>query len=220
MKSGAAREFHVVLTCQGATHQQLALTPRESAFYLCDESRRYVSPTHVLPVLHLNIIRRRDRMSTSLGAICPSCGKQFPTDSLVLRHMNNPQTSCQNWLQFSQSMAQEDLNPPATARSTANADRNGTISDDDDNTSDHTSDHNTSVDMHYEDAHPNAPSFFGSGPTFMHRFDTDPLADRRQTNLYFPFSSKEEWGLASWLLCSGLSMRAIDEFLALPIVSF
>ena len=160
-------------------------------------------------------------MSTSLRVICPSCSKQFPTDLLVLRHMNNPQTSCQNWLQFSQSMAQEDLNPLATARPTANAaDGNGNINDDDDNTSDHTSDHNTSVDMHYEDAHPNAPSFFGSSPTFMHQFDTDPLADQRQTNLYFPFSSKEEWGLASWLLCSGLSMRAIDEFLALPIVSF
>ena len=114
-------------------------------------------------------------------------------------------------------MAQEDLNPPATARPTTNtADRNGNISDDDDNTSDHS----MSVDMHYEDTHPNTPSFFGSGPMFMHQFNTDLLANQRQTNLYCPFSSKEEWGLASWLLCSGLSMRAIDEFLALPIVSF
>ena len=162
-------------------------------------------------------------MPASLGALCPSCGKRFSMDSLVLRHMNNPQTSCQDWLQFSTSMAQEDPNPPATARPTHTSRTNSNAADENEDIGDEnedTGDCNMSVDAHHEDVHPNTPSLFGSGPTFMNRFDTDPLAARRQSNLYFPFSSKEEWGLASWLLCSGLSMRAIDDFLALPIVSF
>jgi hypothetical protein len=53
----------------------------------------------------------------------------------------------------------------------------------------------------------------------MDGFNADPYAEKRSGNVYHPFSSKEEWGLASWLLCSGLSMRAVDDFLALPIVS-
>ncbi|KAI6002437.1 hypothetical protein F5J12DRAFT_686084, partial [Pisolithus orientalis] len=38
-------------------------------------------------------------------------------------------------------------------------------------------------------------------------------------NLYYPFNSHNEWELASWLLHSGLSMRAIDSFLSLSIIS-
>ena len=162
-------------------------------------------------------------MSASLGALCPSCGKEFSTDSLVLRHMNNPWTSCQNWLQFSISTAQEDPNPPATTRPTPNSRTNGDAADTNQitgNENEDTSDSDMSVNTHYEDVHPNTPLFFGSSPTFMDRLDADPLASQRRENLYFPFSSKQEWGLASWLLCSGLSMRAIDDFLALPIVSF
>jgi hypothetical protein len=73
--------------------------------------------------------------------------------------------------------------------------------------------------VHYENIHPNHPSIFGSGPGFMDAFNSGPSAEKRGVNIYYPFSSKEEWSLASWLLCSGLSMRAINDFLALPIVS-
>ena len=71
---------------------------------------------------------------------------------------------------------------------------------------------------HYEELHPTEPFIFGSGPGFTDVFNMDRHAEKRRENLYYPFSSKGEWGLASWLLCSGLSMRAIDDFLALPIV--
>ena len=70
----------------------------------------------------------------------------------------------------------------------------------------------------FEDPHPNVPLVFGSGPGFVDLLDTDLHAEKRKQNLYYPFSSKAEWGLALWLLCSGLSMRAIDDFLGLPIV--
>ena len=71
----------------------------------------------------------------------------------------------------------------------------------------------------YEEFHPNTPLILGSGPGFIDTFNADEHAEKRKENLFFPFSSKAEWGLASWLLRSGLSMRAIDDFLALSIVS-
>ncbi|KAI6128922.1 hypothetical protein EDD16DRAFT_1690159 [Pisolithus croceorrhizus] len=36
-------------------------------------------------------------------------------------------------------------------------------------------------------------------------------------NLYFPFASQQEWQFASWLLCSRLSLIAIDSLLVLDI---
>ena len=72
---------------------------------------------------------------------------------------------------------------------------------------------------HYEEFHPNVPLIFGSGPGLIDAFKADQHAEKRKENLYYPFSSKAEWGLALWLLRSGLLMRAIDNFLALPIVS-
>lgn len=77
----------------------------------------------------------------------------------------------------------------------------------------------TSNSGYHEELHPNTPFIFGFGPGFIDIFNSDPHAEKRKENLYYPFSSKDEWGLASWLLCSGLSMRAIDSFLALHIVS-
>ena len=46
----------------------------------------------------------------------------------------------------------------------------------------------------------------------------DKFGNLHTSNLYYPFASCEEWELALWLLHSGLSMRAINAFLALPKV--
>ena len=59
---------------------------------------------------------------------------------------------------------------------------------------------------------------FSGGRTFMDAFCDDQYADERQSNLYFPFASRKEWQLASWLLRSRLSLGAIDSLLALDIV--
>lgn len=59
---------------------------------------------------------------------------------------------------------------------------------------------------------------FSGGRTFMDAFHDDQYADERQSNLYFPFASRKEWQLASWLLRSRLSLGAIDSLLALDIV--
>lgn len=151
---------------------------------------------------------------------CPSCGKHFANDSFVLRHMNHPRTSCQNWFQFLASMRLEQ----STSTSDDNSDRETAndceSADDRETASDHetANDHEETLATATQVVHPNTPSIFGLGAGFMDQFRADPLAGKRSENVYHLFSSKEEWGLASWLSCSGLSMRAIDDLLALPIV--
>ena len=142
-------------------------------------------------------------MSTLLESQCPSCHKQFTNESLVLWHMNNPKTSCQGWFNFLASISPGQTNHPlVTGYPSPTSDYLDILQP-----------------THYKDIHPNIPSVFGSGPGFMNRFNANPHAEKQHENLYYPFSSKEEWSLTLWLLCSRPSIRAIDDFLALPIVS-
>jgi len=53
---------------------------------------------------------------------------------------------------------------------------------------------------------------------FLDQFFSDEYTTLRQENLYYPFASGVDWELVSWLLCSRLSMAAIDEFLSLQLV--
>jgi hypothetical protein len=63
-----------------------------------------------------------------------------------------------------------------------------------------------------------AAEIFGRGESFTDVFNNDKYADRRDDNLYYPFASKPDWEMASFLLRSTLSMAAIDEFLSLELV--
>lgn len=60
---------------------------------------------------------------------------------------------------------------------------------------------------------------FPGGETFMGQFRSDQYVEQCQENIYFPWASRKEWGFVSWLLCSCLSMAAIDSLLSLEIVS-
>jgi hypothetical protein len=71
----------------------------------------------------------------------------------------------------------------------------------------------------YTELYPGASDTFGQGETYMKLFDEDEHAEKRKKNLYYPFASQPEWELASFLLRSGLSMKATDEFLKLQMVS-
>lgn len=55
--------------------------------------------------------------------------------------------------------------------------------------------------------------------TFMDGFDGDEYAFHCKDLPYDPFQSHEEWKLASFLLRSNLSMKKLDEFFNLNIVS-
>ncbi|KAG1733957.1 hypothetical protein EDB19DRAFT_1896533 [Suillus lakei] len=68
------------------------------------------------------------------------------------------------------------------------------------------------------DYFPGTAETYGIGYTFLGLFNTDENSVYRKTNLYYPFSCKEDWEIASWLLCSGLSMGKIDTFLSLEMI--
>src|ERR1700733_7236056 len=54
----------------------------------------------------------------------------------------------------------------------------------------------------------------------MDHFDCDQYASEHINNLYYLFATREEWEMASFLLCSDLSMADITKFLSLALVSF
>lgn len=60
---------------------------------------------------------------------------------------------------------------------------------------------------------------FPGGKTFMDTFRKDKCAHERMENLYFPFASHGEWQFAFWLLCSRLSLTAINSLLSLEVMS-
>ncbi|KAH0838793.1 hypothetical protein J3R83DRAFT_7187 [Lanmaoa asiatica] len=59
---------------------------------------------------------------------------------------------------------------------------------------------------------------FSGVEIFMDMFHDNQFADKRQENLYFPFALCKEWQFALWLLCSRLSLTAINLLLALDIL--
>jgi hypothetical protein len=66
---------------------------------------------------------------------------------------------------------------------------------------------------------PDAGVAYNRTEGFMGTFHNDTHAEERASNIYFPFQSKGEWEIASFLSSSGLSMKRIDEFLSMNVVS-
>ncbi|KAI6130714.1 hypothetical protein EDD16DRAFT_1700677 [Pisolithus croceorrhizus] len=63
-----------------------------------------------------------------------------------------------------------------------------------------------------------ASQCYPSGRTFMDNFFSDEHGELHKDNLFYPFTSQQDWQVASWLLCSHLSMAAIDSFLSLDLI--
>ncbi|KAF9455364.1 hypothetical protein BDZ94DRAFT_1316309 [Collybia nuda] len=63
-----------------------------------------------------------------------------------------------------------------------------------------------------------AAAKYKGGTTFMDEFDNDVHASKRTENLYYPFASRDEWELASYLLRSDLSVASINTFLSLSLI--
>lgn len=75
------------------------------------------------------------------------------------------------------------------------------------------------VDGPFVEEYEGAAKEHGTGETFMSEFGRDEHAAKRVENLYYPFTSKDEWEVAAFLLRSDLSMASIDSFLSLKPVS-
>lgn len=158
---------------------------------------------------------------------CARCGKRYKTNEKVLRHMNQPRSSCANLISDLVSISLPSSDAPQSGID--DIDMNFADADDNFATQDNSdvemgADNADSVNADamgsmYRDEFPHAAHEWGPGKTFMEDFDLDDFADQREANLYYPFASKEDWEIAAFLLRSGMSMALIDDFLNLRFVS-
>ena len=63
-----------------------------------------------------------------------------------------------------------------------------------------------------------AAKVYGCGSTFMDIFHMDQYSWDHLDNVFYPFASKQDWELASWLTHANLSIRLIDDFFSLQLV--
>ena len=150
---------------------------------------------------------------------CPSCGKGFKHHTTVANHMSQPTSGCNTWVD---NLISLNNNLPASSRTghvpldlqywTEDQMNVDTIGDDSTHTN---TDSHIPADEEAWDHFLGVAQQYCSGSMFMDKFNMDKFSNLRTSNLYYPFISHEEWELALWLLCSGLSMRVIDAFLAL-----
>ncbi|KAG1846143.1 hypothetical protein C8R48DRAFT_779637 [Suillus tomentosus] len=168
-------------------------------------------------------------MQAEASSYCPSCGKKFKDHSSVARHMSQPLSGCNTWLedliQLEQSSHPPPEDHPMEADNTephisksyepvGSMDFGDFFSDRESIPRDKTQGESSEVTDHF----PNPPLAFEEGYTFLSLFDSDENSTYCKTNLYYPFSCRKEWQVASWLLRSGLSMGKIDSFLALEMI--
>jgi hypothetical protein len=71
-----------------------------------------------------------------------------------------------------------------------------------------------------KDYYKGAAKTYGRGDTFLDKFHKDQYREERQSNLYYPFASADEWELASYLTRSNMTIADTDEFLNLRLVCF
>lgn len=163
---------------------------------------------------------------------CPKCGKVFTKDSSVTRHLSQPRTSCHSSvrdmvdiLEFTELVPpRRSLSPPQSSDRYTRSDIRDEpwqfdIAGDDMGTNidgnQAVGGSSTSTEEWYKGA---GTCYAQDGVTFLDLFDADEHAECRKDNIFYPFTSREEWEVADFLLRSPLSMAAIDQFLRLPMV--
>ncbi|KAG1747998.1 uncharacterized protein EDB91DRAFT_1235850 [Suillus paluster] len=145
---------------------------------------------------------------------CPSCGKDgFKTDTAVAHHMSQPCSGCNSWLD--ELIRLKSHLPPEDDPMESDNDVRGGGWDE----ASGTPMKDIEEQMHGEvtDYFPGAAETYGMGHMFLGLFNTNENSVYHKTNLYYPFSCKQDWEIASWLLHSGLSMGKIDTFLSLKM---
>ena len=130
-------------------------------------------------------------------AYCPNCRMKFRDPSAVIQHLNHPYSSCARWFISSHTPIDSPLSPAPNYPSTSMPENSG----------------GTSIKF------PFAGRVFNRSGGFMGEFHIDKFSEERAQNSFYPFSSKGEWQLVAFLSRSGLSMKFIDEFLSLDLVS-
>jgi len=155
---------------------------------------------------------------------CPNCSKRFPSSTGVVQHLSQLCTSCLLWstdiIAIANGLDDEGKNDDQTrAIPDASVFEEMDVDPDDDNFTmdDGGFPGGASIIQSIDVA--DRANIFGLGTTFFDNFFADDHADKCQTNLYYPFASRDNWEVGLFLMCSGLSMSAIDQFLKLQLVS-
>lgn len=163
---------------------------------------------------------------------CPRCGKRCKTDAKVVRHLNQPGSSCAKLID-DLILISLPLQPQLPQVLPSDGKQDGTDIPVDSTYNDHyptesgidvemtldDSDKGPRQGSQYREDFTGAAEVYGTGKSFMGKFDSDGLAEQRKENLYYPFASKVDWEMASFLLRSRMSMAMIDDFLKLESVS-
>lgn len=170
---------------------------------------------------------------------CPRCYKKFKDQAATLNHLNQPYSSCrthyEELIQVADAL-QSHVRDPDTIHANFETEEQPQCPSPMDVDLDDEEPEVTTGDLHinncptashfrptaasfHVDEYPNAAKVFDYGGTYMDKFDRDSYAQHRKDHLYYPFASRDEWEVASFLLRSQLSMGAIDRFLKLELVS-
>jgi len=161
---------------------------------------------------------------------CPNCGKGgFSSHDAILRHMDQSKSGCSTWFNDFVRI-REDL----LSRSHDGSNNPWTMSiDEPPGGRDELYESGVDGDAHMLNGHQDnnfqagsieyfsgAAQTYNGGSTFIGKFDTDEFSNQRTSNIYYPFASRGDWELGSWLLRSSLSIGVIDSLLSLILVHF
>ena len=167
------------------------------------------------------------------NVFCDRCGRGFAAQSAVQNHQSQHSSQC--WKTYSLLLEMQRNTSPGVRNEVDNAQSTTPSSPSSPSPPSPPPSHPPipssppEVDMEidnqleeslsfYTEFFTGASKVFGKGETFMDLFHEDKYADMRQVNPYYPFASQAEWELASFLLKSGLSRVAVDQFLKLQFV--
>jgi hypothetical protein len=164
---------------------------------------------------------------------CPQCGKKFQDNMRIQAHLNSRSTSCRTHFDELVSISEVlrrghgTQHPQVELHAVSGEDSDLTalsndgalgVGDDDRMDVDNPGAPHAGDGPYHIEKHPSASQTYGRGCSFMDMFDQDEHADKRSHHLYYPFASRDEWEIASFLLQSGLSMAQIDKLLNLQLV--
>lgn len=156
-------------------------------------------------------------------SMCPFCAKTFPTQHRMLQHLNHPLSRCAAAWYAKNHARLSDIAESGFYRQAHNVapPRSHNAYPPDVSEDNHPMDLDPPI-THMEgsavEEFPGAGETYGRGKTFMQTFDEDEHNAERTTNIYFPFSSGDEWQLASFLMRSGMTTTLVNEFLKLNLV--
>ena len=145
----------------------------------------------------------------------PDCGKRYANETHILQHMNQPSSGCGSWMNsslphFAPAPRKSGIHSLATMYHLPNSNystfpeaEDAHVSDgfgrDEDIAHNPFDEHQPDTPGPVVDTHPNTPSTYLGGTTFMDQFFQDQYSSFQKGNLYYPFASWVDWQLASWL---------------------